>query len=84
MGRDTKPMTLQPMSTAPRDGRAVVLVRDDYSGVEVGRYGEHVSEHFKGVDSWFELDFSDELGPEEWWAGWLCAPDLPGWGPGGT
>lgn len=70
---------LKPMSSAPRDGRAVVLVYRDYSGVTVGRYGEHIKEQFAGICSWFEFDCSDEIGEDKYFAGWLCAPDLPGW-----
>ena len=70
---------LQPMATAPRDGRAVVLVYRDYSGVTVGRYGEYDSPNFKGRFSWFQLDRKDDEGPDGRFAGWLCAPAFPGW-----
>ena len=51
-----------------RDGRCIIALHLDHSGVFLARYGEY--EYNRGVDGcfgWFEEDYSDEAGGFDYW-----------------
>lgn len=63
-------MNWQPISTAPRDGTAVLVMSDDWPGTPSGR-AEECNGHNTYVAEWWEAESDDDEGE------WVCYMDMP-------
>jgi hypothetical protein len=59
------------MASAPKDGRPIIALYDDCSGVVVIRWGAAIEDN---EEQWFEADYSDASFQE--WAGWIPFPEI--------
>lgn len=67
--------TIRRMDEAPRDGRAVLLIYDDMSGVVACRWGDYEDPRYSG-QAWFWADYSDVNGEKDSeYFGWLDLPE---------
>lgn len=62
----------KPMIDAPRDGRRIIALFFDHSGVEAIRWGS--SEKDDLDTGWFKTDYSDIAGNDDDFLGWTPYP----------